>query len=74
MVIALDKKADLAAPGIGNYDEIEKILPTGYKSLLDPKETQIALSVLKRYIEDHLAEGSFSRPRPQRLCGPVGLG
>jgi aspartate--ammonia ligase len=54
MAIALDKKADLAGPGIGNYDEIEKILPTGYKSLLDPKETQIALSVLKRYIEDHL--------------------
>lgn len=54
MAIALDKKADLAGPGIGNYDEIEKILPAGYQSLLDPKETQIALSVLKRYIEDHL--------------------
>lgn len=54
MITALDKKADLAGPGIGNYDEIEKILPAGYKSLLDPKETQIALAVLKRYIEDHL--------------------
>lgn len=54
MNTVLDKKADLAGPGIGNYDEIEKILPTGYKSLLDPKETQIALAVLKRYIEDHL--------------------
>lgn len=54
MTTVLDKKADLAGPGIGNYDEIEKILPTDYKSLLDPKETQIALAVLKRYIEDHL--------------------
>lgn len=45
MTIALDKKADLAGPGIGNYDEIEKILPADYKSLLDPKETQIALAV-----------------------------
>lgn len=54
MTTVLDKKADLAGPGIGNYDEIEKILPTGYKSLLDPKETQLALAVLKRYIEDHL--------------------
>jgi len=54
MTLALDKKADLAGPGIGNYDEIEKILPAGYSSILNPKETQIALAVLKRYIEDHL--------------------
>ena len=32
-----DKKADLAGPGIGNYDELEKILPQDYSSLLDPK-------------------------------------
>jgi aspartate--ammonia ligase len=52
--LAADKKADLAGPGIGNYDELEKILPTGYSSLLNPKETQIALTALKRYIEDNL--------------------
>jgi len=51
-----DKKADLAGPGIGSYDEVEKILPQGYASLLNPKETQIALTALKRYIEDHLCE------------------
>ena len=33
-----DKKADLAGPGIGDYDELEKILPKDYSSLLDPKE------------------------------------
>ncbi|MEO0074713.1 MAG: aspartate--ammonia ligase [candidate division WOR-3 bacterium] len=54
MVKKLDKKADLAGPGIGNYKEIEKILPTDYKSLLDVKETQHALFLLKRYIEDNL--------------------
>jgi aspartate--ammonia ligase len=49
-----DKQADLAGPGIGNYEELEKILPSGYQSLLNPKETQIALAALKRYIEDNL--------------------
>ncbi len=27
-----DKKADLAGPGIGDYDELEKILPNDYNS------------------------------------------
>lgn len=49
-----DKQADLAGPGISTYDEIEKILPTDYRSLLDPKETQIAITAAKRYIEDGL--------------------
>ena len=49
-----DKKADLAGPGISTYEEVEKILPAGYKSILDPKETQIALHALKRYIEDNM--------------------
>jgi len=48
------KIADLAGPGIGSYEEIEKILPNDYKSLLDPKETQWAITALKRYIEDNL--------------------
>jgi aspartate--ammonia ligase len=52
MIQTLDRRADLAGPGIGNYDEIEKILPDNYSSLLDPKETQIALGAVKRYIED----------------------
>ena len=51
-----DKRADLAGPGISTYEEVEKILPTGYQSILNPKETQIALGALKRYIEDNLCK------------------
>ncbi len=53
---SLDKRADLAGPGIGNYDEVERILPTDYSSLLNPRQTQEALALLKRYIEDHLCQ------------------
>ena len=56
MDTTLGKKADLAGPGIGNYQEVEKILPADYASLLNPKETQIALTALKRYIEDNLCK------------------
>jgi len=52
--LLLDKKADLAGPGIGDYIELEKILPKDYRSLLTPKETQQAIFQIKRYIEDHL--------------------
>ncbi len=52
--MSANKKADLAGPGIGNYKDVEKILPKDYKSLLDVKETQHALFLLKRYIEDNL--------------------
>jgi aspartate--ammonia ligase len=51
-----DKKADLAGPGISTYPEVEKILPNDYRSVLDPKETQIALSAVKRCIEDGLCK------------------
>lgn len=51
-----DKKADLAGPGISTYQEVEKILPTDYKSILDPKETQVALHAVKRYIDDNLCK------------------
>src|SRR5271157_5459922 len=51
-----DKKADLAGPGIGNYEELETILPQNYHSLLDPKQTQKALYAARGYIEDHLCK------------------
>ena len=51
-----DKKADLAGPGIGDYDELEKILPENYSSLLNPKETQEAITALKNYIEENLCK------------------
>ena len=50
------KQADLAGPGIGTYEEVERILPTDYSSLLDPKETQRAITLLRRYIEDNLCK------------------
>jgi aspartate--ammonia ligase len=50
------KQADLAGPGIGDYTELEKILPTDYHSLLDPKETQLAIFAVKSYIEEQLCE------------------
>ena len=49
-----DKKADLAGPGIGTYEDVEKILPTDYTPLLNPKETQKALLEAKNYIEEGL--------------------
>ncbi len=51
-----DKKADLAGPGIGDYNELEKILPQDYTSLLSPKETQIAIYAVKDYIEQNLCK------------------
>ncbi len=51
-----DKKADLAGPGIGSYDELEKILPQDYSSLLTPRETQQALFAVKAHIEEHLCK------------------
>jgi aspartate--ammonia ligase len=49
-----DKKADLAGPGIGNYADLENILPDDYTSLLSPQETQRAIFAVKNYIEEHL--------------------
>ena len=34
-----DKEADLAGPGIGDYNELGKILPQDYEALLDRKTT-----------------------------------
>ena len=51
-----DKTADLAGPGIGTYEEVEQILPSNYKPLLNSKETQIALFEVKKYIEESLGK------------------
>ena len=51
-----DKEADLAGPGIGDYDELAKILPRDYSSLLTPKETMKALFAAKDYIEENLCK------------------
>ena len=52
----LNKVADLAGPGIGNYDEIKEILPLNYASVLSVKETQKAIYAAKTYIEENLCK------------------
>ncbi len=51
-----DKKADLAGPGIGDYSELEKILPDDYFPILDRRETMKALYAMKEYIEENLCK------------------
>jgi aspartate--ammonia ligase len=51
-----DKKADLAGPGIGNYEDLEKALPGDYRPLLNRKDTQKALYLVKHYIEENLCK------------------
>jgi aspartate--ammonia ligase len=48
------KQADLAGPGISTYEEVARILPQGYSSLLTPKQTMQALFGAKQYIEENL--------------------
>jgi aspartate--ammonia ligase len=50
----IDKTADLAGPGIGDYEELEQLLPADYRPLLTPNETQRALAAVKRHVEDGL--------------------
>lgn len=49
-----DKTADLAGPGISTYEEVEKVLPTDYKSLLDVKETQRSLRLQTNVKDDYI--------------------
>ncbi|MBN2318241.1 MAG: aspartate--ammonia ligase [Acidobacteria bacterium] len=49
-----DKTADLAGPGIGNYDDLAKELPDNYEALLPPKERMRAVHMIKNYIEENL--------------------
>ena len=51
-----DKKADLAGPGIGNYADVEKILPNDYEPLLTPMNRMKALFAVKDYIEKNLSK------------------
>jgi aspartate--ammonia ligase len=51
-----NKRADLAGPGIGSYEDLAKALPAAYRAMLSPRDTQVALAALKRYIEDQLCE------------------
>ncbi|MHC5108388.1 MAG: aspartate--ammonia ligase [Planctomycetota bacterium] len=50
------KVADLAGPGIGNYEELAEVLPKDYQPLLSPRKTQEALFMAKDCIEQNLCK------------------
>jgi aspartate--ammonia ligase len=50
------KEADLAGPGIGDYADLEHVLPDDYEAALGPAETMRALYAAKRRIEDGLCD------------------
>ncbi|MFN8549363.1 MAG: aspartate--ammonia ligase [Candidatus Eisenbacteria bacterium] len=54
--LMVGKQADLAGPGVSTYPEVAKVLPDDYRTLLGPKETQVAIAAAKRYIEDGLCK------------------
>lgn len=56
LITMVDMKEDLAGPGIGDYNELEKILPQNYNSLLNRNETQKAIFAIKSYIEENLCK------------------
>ena len=56
MTTSIDKQADLAGPGIGNYEELEKILPDDYSSALTPKDTQRAIFAVKNFLEENFCK------------------
>ena len=49
-----DKTADLSGPGISTYQEVAKVLPSDYRSVLTPMETMRALFAAKNVIEEGL--------------------
>jgi aspartate--ammonia ligase len=55
-VSTVSKEADLAGPGIGDYAELQHVLPGDYAPLLSPLETMEALHAAKRLIEDRLCD------------------
>ncbi len=56
VTMTVAKEADLAGPGIGNYAELEQVLPDDYTPALSPRETMEALYGAKRVIEDGLCK------------------
>ncbi len=51
-----DKQADLAGPGIGNYDDLARELPDDYEALLSPMERMKAVFAVKNYLETNLCK------------------
>jgi aspartate--ammonia ligase len=55
-LVANSKVADLAGPGIGNYTQLENVLPNDYSSALARRETQKAIFAVRRFIEGNLCK------------------
>jgi aspartate--ammonia ligase len=72
--MATTKQADLAGPGIGDYDELADVLPGDYTSVLSPRETMVALYEAKRLIEDRLCEELHLQPVQVPLIVDVASG
>ncbi len=49
-----DKTKDLTGPGIGDYDQLAKELPKGYRALLSPMDRMKGVFAIKNYIEANL--------------------
>ena len=62
-----DKKADLAGPGIGTYEEVERILPADYRALQSPLERMKALYAAKDYIDSMVEEGHLEEDTAKRI-------
>jgi len=56
MTDKMDKKADLAGPGVSTYQELEKVLPADYTPTLPPLKRMKALFAMKSYIEENLSK------------------
>jgi len=56
-----DRKSDLAGPGIGSYDELERILLQHYTPLLNPKEAPLIAGV-ESGVNDYLDRDDSRAP------------
>ena len=70
-----DKKADLAGPGISTYEEVAKILPQDYNSLLTPKEIllqQLELSGQMDLVDQPYHQAIINDVIPLGIGGGIG--
>ncbi len=51
-----DKKLDLAGPGISTYEKVAEVLPENYDPILDRKDTQKAIQLIKLKMEEGLCK------------------
>ena len=52
--MSYDKKLDLAGPGVSSYEKVAEVLPENYDPILDRKDTQKAIQLIKLKMEEGL--------------------